>query len=808
MFNKKEFSIPVSKYLQIIKTDYVYLQIKPYKTKNYDSTNIAKAIQGTYQAINKRIKIEYKQWLFLKLPPYNLEFKSNFKISYCVDIKKENTNFYFIVPKMFLNIIIEKIREIWSKVELDVVDPIEKFSNETVFYQVNYKKEDALSLKVDKKSSEPLNSILSVMEIMQDADRVTLVYNFLPKSQFNWIKKYKETRKKIDNSEQVIKDRTTFRYKIGAGLSVLNYIGNSIQNVLKDFLGDDKDVNTVFSELLITSNILETNKRLSDNTLRKKDKIVLDAQILIAASSHDIERNDQNIQSVCQAFKRTDEEGGNELIAKPVKLKKKDHINIEDYKFKRVMENTFSVDECQNFIQQPSRDLMKTLGISHVAVTAMPVPKELTHGYVSTGKVKCKNGTQNSYLQDNYDKGSLPLVPVGAQGAGKSKFIANYYKFVNKRKEGGVVIDFIKNCELSDDIIKDIPPEDLIVLDYTNPRDIQSLCFNEYEVDPGMNAFDRLDLMNRQAQQILNFVNAINIEQPLQARMRKYLSAATNIVFATGESSFKEVIKCLEDYKIRASYIEKLSDEEIVFLEDEIKSLLDLDDYSKASAKEPTPYIIGTKVDRISGILDRISLLKEDFKLKYMFNKSSKNNINFAKELEKGKIIVIKMRQDKFTTHSKNVITTFLLSKVWIATEIRGSLNLQPKPTHICVDEIFQTKTAMQMLANQDILEQTRKFGCKFLLSCQFLQQIELINSTLEGAGASYMLLGGTSEKDFKHFENKLDDFEYSDLRDMPQYSSLNLIYYSGGYASYISKLPSPIRKRRRLKLIKLNKAA
>jgi len=248
-------------------------------------------------------------------------------------------------------------------------------------------------------------------------------------------------------------------------------------------------------------------------------------------------------------------------------------------------------------------------------------------------------------------------------------------------------------------------------------------------------------------------------------------------------------------------YIDKIKEEEIIFLEDEIKSLHDLDDYSKISAKEPVSYVIGTKMDRIDGILDRISLLREDFKLKYMFNKSSENNIDFAKELEAGKLIIIRMPQDKFSKHSKNVITTFLLSKVWIATEIRGGWNKQPRPTHISVDEIFQTRTAMQMLADSDILPQTRKFGCKFILSCQSLNQVEILSSTLEEAGASYMMMGGTSEKDFKHFENKIDGFEYEDLRDMPQYSSLNLIYYSGGYASFISKLPKPIKKRRKLKL-------
>lgn len=776
----------------MIRPEYLYLQIIPHKaTRNYDSKNVAKAIQQLFKGFHKRIKYDNKKF----------SIETNFKISYVTDIRKGDTCFYFIIPKPYLNYIIEKIREIWAKVDLKVVDPIAAFDSETVYYQLNNKKEDALSLHIDLKSNEPLNSVLAVMEIMQAEDRCTIVYNFMPKSQFNWSKRYAATRKKIDNMQIVEKDTQTWTYRGKAILSGVNYIFTSIFSVLTDFLGDEKEVNSIFSELLVTSSILETNKRLSNTTISKKDKTVLDTQILIAAFSPDKVRQTNITHSVCGAYNILDEDGGNELVSKKVRLKKNERINIEDFKFKGVDENTFSVDECQNFVQQPGRQLMKTLGIHHVEVEENPVPKQLQTGYMDLGVASCKGVKRDTFLEDNYNTGSLPLVPIGAQGAGKTTLIAHTHRCVNKRKEGGVVIDYIKNCELSDEIIKSLPAEDLIILDYTKPNCIQSLAFNEYKCDPSMNIFDRLDLMNKQAQQILTFVNSINIDQPLQARMRKYLSAATNVVFAVGESRFKEVVRCLEDHVTRAEYINKLNDEEMELLEDEVKSLRDLDEYSKITAKEPVPYVIGTKMDRIDGIIDRISLLREDFKLKYMFNKSAENNINFAEELEAGKTIIIRMPQDKFSMHSKNVIVTFLLSKIWNATEIRGSWNTKPKPTHISIDEIFQCKTAMKMVADSDILPQTRKFGCKFILSCQYLDQIDIIADTLEGAGASFMLLGGTSEKDFNHFKNKIENFEYEDLRDMKQYSSMNLIYYTGGYSSFISKLPKPVKKKRVLKI-------
>jgi hypothetical protein len=50
------------------------------------------------------------------------------------------------------------------------------------------------------------------------------------------------------------------------------------------------------------------------------------------------------------------------------------------------------------------------------------------------------------------------------------------------------------------------------------------------------------------------------------------------------------------------------------------------------------------------------------------------------------------------------------------------------------------------MLANDEVLPQTRKFGCKFILSCQYTEQINILMDTLIGAGSSFMLMRGTSQ--------------------------------------------------------------
>lgn len=778
-------SLKLSNYFELIKPEYKYVKIISHKSiRNYNSENISKMIAQTYRSIDKRIRREQKK----------IFFETSFKISYVMDIKENDCNFYFMIPKQFLNNLLEKINEIWSKATINILDknPILPISKSADMYQLSYKREDALSLKCDKKSNEPLNSILCVMDNVKENDRVTIIYNFLPTSQFGWINRYNCTMNKIKQNKLVDKKQRSFEYILKSSIMLISNMIDSLLKVIDDFTGGKAELenNSLYDVVL---NYIENRKELTLATKKKKEATVIDTQIAIFSESDDSIRKVSNVTSVNQAFRILDED--NELIYKRVRRKKRKKFkDIEQTDF-YIDYNAMSTDEiATTCLQIPGRSLLQQFKLKYVNIEETKIPENLKRGYISFGTNNYKGKKTKVFIEDKYNISALPLLAVGQQGAGKTTFIINYYKMINKRKEGGVLIDFIKNCELSEDIIKSLPKEDLIILDYTNNDNLQSFAFNEFDISKVKDEGKKVELANLQAQQILAFIDSINPQQPLQARMRKYLNGASNVVFSTGENSLKKVVNCLEDFKERRKYIDKLTPFQKELLSDEIKYLEDLDEYSKPTKDNPDPEVVGTFDSKIEGILDRISLLKEDFKLKYMFNKNGKDNINFADELEKGKIIIVRMPQDCIKKHAKNVITTFLLSKIWIATEIRGTWNKQPKPTHITVDEIFQTKTTMQMLASDDILPQTRKFGCKFFFSCQGTEQIGVLIDTLIEAGCSFMFMRGTSEKDFNKFKNDMKDYEYEDLQDMCKtykYPSMNLVNYSDGKVCFITEMPS-----------------
>lgn len=786
MFKKKNTAIPLDRFFQLIKPQYKYLKITPDKSiRNYNTANIARSIKHTFKVINKRIRIEQKK----------LFFETNFKISYLVDIRPGSTDYYFLVPAVFLPMLQEKIREVWPKATITIVDNIEPFKDDADVYQVSYKKEDALSLNVDRKTNEPLNSILSVMEIMKETDRVTIVYNFIPGSNFGWDKQYSDTIEKHKLKQPLDKEKLTLKYAVKSSLSFILGLINVLTETLGELLGanmNKKNDSIAFTEALATA--LSSNEELSVSTKKKKTAAILETQIAVISSSEDSTRKENNALSVCHAYSTLDEKGGNELQAKKLKGNIDMNENIESYKLQGIDSNKFSVEEVGNFIQIPGRSLLKSFNLDHIKTTENPVPKELQEGTKNLGSVKCRGESVEAFLENKYNVGNFPLVINGGQGAGKTTFICNYAKDCERANEGIIVLDFIKNCEMSEDIKNSIEDKSRIIeIDLGKQETIQGLGFNEIELNENMTTFEKLDLASQQSQQVMSLIDAVSVSDPLSERMARFLNAAATVVFALGHNSIKNVIECLEYHEKRINYINSLTDEMKEFLSDEIRALNELNEYSKVSKKEEaegiTPQVIGTHLSKIEHILDRVSALRRDFKLKFMYNKPLKDNINLVECMENNKIVFIKMREGDFPTKQiKNILITYWISKIWLASQIRGMLSVKPGRCNVIIDELFQAPTSFNLM--EYILPQSRKFGTKFVISTQYMGQLDKIIEALEVSNSSFMLLRGSLEKDFEHFKSKFDNFEFEDLKEMKEFHSLNLIYYSKGYASFISKLP------------------
>lgn len=770
---KKTKSIPMSKLLEVKKAEYITVQLIPTKSnKNNATSSIATLINSMYVKVNKLITIENKK----------LIIKNTLKASYYIHITKRDVGFYFIIPKVHFIKFKSKFTEIWKNIEIREVDSIPIDPNECTKYQLRYSMNDSLSLSVDKRNNELLSSNMSVLEVLEQNECVGIFYNFIPTSEqeSNYFKiTYKEAIERYKNGENLKKSKNV----IDLGIITLKFLITFLDDLVNSILSTSKINHQLF---------ISTNKVESPSTIRKAKNNICKSQVIILSKSDKKEREKQLSLSACNSFDEISED--NKLVGKKINKK----INIYSTIINDVTVNMTSEDECNNFIALPGASLLNQYkNIEHKQTRENPVPEELKSGVVNLGEVKYKDNKECAYLSNDKSLQSLPLAIMGGSRSGKSTFSINMCKNIIDAGEGLIVIDFIKNTELAEQI-KDITPVDrLIEIDLSNPKYIQSLTYNEIKIKEGMSKDEILKIARMQANYVLQLVNIINNDdKQLAPKMRKYLGAAARVAFCSPGTSMKDILKILQSHTVRHEFIDKLSDELKIDLEDSIIALEELDDYSKVTKDNPIPMICGTKDNKIEGIIDRIDLLRENLVIDSMLSKDPKDNVDFVKAMEQGKVILIRMRDIDFDDDiSIDILTTFFIQKIWIATKIRGTMHEHPGRCTVLIDEVFQSPTSQKLLTKQFV--QSAKFGLKYVLTLHYMDQLSKeAQSALKNSNASYMLISGVDKKAFEALEEEFNIHGYclDDLLNLKQYHSLNLIKSKDGYESFITKLPPELK--------------
>lgn len=777
----------LTQFFQVNKPVYTFLKVIPDTSiRNYNSTNIAKAIAHMYKTIDKRIRFEEKHFVI----------ETPIKCSFLIDIRKNSVDFYFIVPVQYKPIVKEKIRETWPRVTIEEVEKIEQYTKDALYYQLSYKKEDALSLNVDKKSNEPLNSILSVIDIMQDKDRLGIFYNFTPCSQFPWNKQYSDTMQKIKARLPVEREKMTANYILKMGLTYLISIIDNILEVIGDFIGASKTKqNEQLSLLEAAAEVLNNNIKLSSATLKKKDSFVLDTQMIVVSESEDHTRKSNNALSICQSYRTIEED--NELIYKKINLRKEWYVT--DFKMSGVEDNRVSVDECQNFIQLPGRELLQEHKIiKQIDTLETQIPEELRNGIMSIGINTYKGNNQKAFLSTDKEYQNLTLCLVGPTRAGKTTLIQNLAKDAVSNNECAFLFDFCGNCELSDEVAAIFSKEKVLVIDCSDDKTMQGLGYNEAKIITD-NLFKQYENIKSQTSQVLTLINSINPDdKDLTGKMDKYLEAASLIVFVSG-GSIKDIFDVLRDHNKRHSYINMVPEQQKENLEEYVTSLEELDEWSKETKDKPAE-IIGTRMSYINGIFDRVNKLKRNTYMELMLKHDCSNNINLIEEIQKPQLICLKMPEDMFKTETeKDIFCTYWITKIWLSLQIRKSMyktkeDFLEKATkvNIFLDELYQVPQTQEFLRSK--LSQIAKFKCKPIISCHHLRQISIIRQELKAASTSYMFISGCNKDNYAELKDELAPYELEDLLNLKRYYSLNLIKYEGGYAKFITKLPPPIK--------------
>jgi hypothetical protein len=777
--------IKISDYFNVVKPSYVYLRLTPNNSiRNQSTHKIAKSIASIYRNLAQTIRKEDAKVIkalgreFMFGTKYSVDL--NAKVAYYVYIEKKKVEFYFIIPRNYLTLIKEKISDSWSNITAKVVADMPSFSETATKYSLAYTKEDALSLATDRRNDDLLRSKLNVVDVMEEGDKVGVFYNFMPTSQFSWRSTYEATIRKVKRRLPVDRNKFGMSYALKTAIGVISALFDDISDVLNGGKGKGKaeDFN-VFEGLMEAFN--GVNKP-SECTNKKGTATVLDTQIVVMSESTDRLRQRNNARSLAQSFETISKD--NRLVPKPLRKQ----FKFTDYSIAGAEVNTVGDEEAQNFIAIAGRDILERYNfIEKVETQETEVPEDLRKGYMRVGVCTYRGGKTLAYLTTDSEYKNLSLIVVGPQRSGKTTLFGNLTKDALDNGECVILFDFIENCEMSSQVASLFPKEKVLNIECDDIKKAQGLGYNEVRIsdDP----WTQYTNAKMQTTQLLDLINSVNTEDKrLAPKMERFLESAANVVFING-GSIKDVFNVLTSHNKRRDYIRRVPKVQREYLEEYIDSLNELDEVDKK-----TGAIKGTRFSEIVGIVDRLSKLKHNPYMELMLQKSTEGNIDLVTEIEKNQLICIKMPEDMFNTDTeRDIYTTYWISKVWLALQIRASLipKDKRKTVNLIIDELYQVQNTEEFLSAK--LNRLSKFRLKPIVSCHYLDQLRHLKKELSGANASYMLLSGCDKDNFRELEANLKPFELSSLLNLPKHHSLNLIKNDKGYGRFITKLPAPV---------------
>ncbi|MHB1420761.1 MAG: type IV secretory system conjugative DNA transfer family protein [Bacillota bacterium] len=779
-------SIKLSDYFKVIHSEYIYLKlISNFSIRNANTQKLAKAVASLYKGLPQSIKREDERIVkflgrdFLIGTRYSMTMPG--KIAYFIYIERQKAEFYLIIPTQHYTIFKEKISDVWPTVTIEKVDILPQFGTPTK-YQMVFRKEDPLSLRVDRRDNDLLNSTLNIIEVMEDDDRAGVFYNFMPTNQNTWFPIYRDTIQKVKSSRPVDRNKMGLGYILSWTFSLL---AGTIGEAGSAISGEQSRSSAERDANLIEAALSRSNResRISEGTYKKGHSTILNAQIIVLSESKDRLRQINHVRSLARSFDAITEDNSlmERAYTKPFDPLKFNLTGVEV--------NKVSTEECQNFIALPGRELLeKYRFINRTETQEIPIPEELRTGIMCIGECTYRGTSQLAYLSDDPEYKYLTLVVIGPTRAGKSTLIGNLSKDAINAGECVVMFDFVKGCELSQEVAELFPASQVLNIECSNPATLQGLGYNE--VRPSKDAFVQYCNAKLKATQLMTLINSINSEASiLSPKMERFLSSAALIAFISN-GSIRDVFRVLTDHIVRHEFIKKVQPEQYNNLEEYAESLLDLDE-----SDDKTGQIVGTKTNLIIGVIDRLQKLKANPFMEQMLKRGTEGNIDLVDEMQKSQLICIKMPETMFATDGeRDIYTVYWLSKLWLALQIRAQ-EVPDRRKHIkanlIIDELYQVDNSMKWLTEK--LSRLAKFSLKPILSCHYLNQIKPIREELRSANTSFLLISGCDSKNFHELSSELYPFTEEDLLRLPRYHSLNLVKSKDGYARFITHLPRPI---------------
>lgn len=775
--------------IEVYSPKYITFKIIPdMEVENNSNMFIAKSIHGMRKMFSERWRYDNTNT--------KIEYKINEKFFFDIIITKDEVNFYLTIPNTKINSIMPTINNVWSKCAISEEDNFNKNykfnTNKTSGGALKTLKHNYFSLVTSKKENTPLSHILENQINLQENEKIRINICGLPMDKREWENQVEEAKKIIRQGKMPEKMMIDKKYIAKKGLEGVHSLFEDMYEFITLFAESDEiDKNVKNDSRYGTyprrydNDMISLNQKVDkdDYTMKKQNQDVFKTQIKILIETESIDKNEMMLKALLNNYNTM--AGDNEFTLKKSLNVKQLYEDIKEFKcnFIPISNTILSLDEIGKLIMLPPKSLQNEFNMKKIDSREVGVSKELINKGNIIGDVSHKGKIEKVGFGEDRDSNSKPLVYLSEQGGGKTSAAVVYTLGALKRGETVITPD-VADGKLIDNVINYLPsdfPEDhIIILDYSHPKYILPLTWNEIDMQ-SLNGREAMKISNFLTQQIKYFLDTL-ANEPLSDRMREYLSSAGRLVFRHNDSTVVDLLRCLTDYDTRHRFI-KLSG-----LPDNnrlIQQMLALD----------TPDG-GTKLSKIDGIVDRMSVLLSDANLELIMSQKPNLKIDFGKWMNDrsskyGYFVGIRIPKSEFLAETTDTMVTFLVSKVWLATLFsRNDIQEKDrKQTHLILDEPHQYPQVMKFI--KSAIKESRKWRLRFVMLTHTFDVFTGMKEDLLSAGCSF-IMAKTTAKNFKTIEMLVNPFGLDDMIGLKQYQALCSINYKNVSHNFIAQLSTP----------------
>jgi hypothetical protein len=688
-------------------------------------------------------------------------------IYYEILYENNQISFNYVISKKYEKTLTNKIKSVYRTATLIQKPDYFEYFKDKYYCSFRQKKHFMFSLNVDYRENGLIEGFLNMLNNIYENDKLLLQIGIEPQNN-DWKTQWKNAYKKYkDGDELEINNDIPFMI-----LKKISGLAEGALNIVDMIMGQRYEKEKEDKLLELNNFEAHKNRRM---TIQKVSYQGYKTQIRLYCNND--ERAYYYGKILDGTFKLLDAD--QELDLSKIKICKESTRTL-DYQFHR---NIFSTKELSIFMQMPNRRMQIEFKnqLQSVENRETEIPKNLLDKKgLTIGNYTYKGEKQLVYFPADKDNSNYSLLLSGFQRVGKTTDMANYAIEATIRGHSSFIIDTIKNCDLSNSV-RDYMPEKykskIIVLDFSNIDWLIPLAWNESNIENGTQR-ERLLKASTLAgsfESFLDTVNASDDGEKLSPKMKRYLSSAVKLVLQHSDSTIYDIILCLTDCNKRHEFINKSG---LSTNSKTVQDMLMLDDGKG-----------GTNYKEIQGVIDRISVLMNDYYLELFLSVPINLNINFKHWADNGYCVLLKIPELQFSPVAINCMVTFLFSKIWLSILNRtGNVDGLPH-VHIICDEIHKYQQVTKLLYGW--IREAAKYKTNFVISAHTLTDLKSLLPVFKASGSHYKLYK-SSPNNFKMLENELLPYTMEELLQIKPFHSVNIVNYNRDYVVFETENQSP----------------